>query len=220
MILGIYGSGGFGREVIDMLPMSNFKNLKGKVLFIDDFRVSGEEISGVRNVKLDEYKSLGDGSCRVLIAVGSPEVRKLLREKLDSVEISLATFISDSAFVSTLAKLEPGVLISNGVSIANNCEIGINTSINLQSILGHDVKIGSDCSISSQVNIGGGTRIGDQTYIGMGVQIREGVSIGQKTVIGMGSVVFTDIPAGVIAVGNPARVVRKNETGVIFGNSR
>ena len=50
--------------------------------------------------------------------------------------------------------------------------------------------------------------IGDNVWIGSGVQIMPGVTIGDNTVIGAGSVVTRDLPADVIAVGTPCRVVR------------
>ena len=51
--------------------------------------------------------------------------------------------------------------------------------------------------------------IGKNCWIGAGVLIVPGVSIGENTVIGAGSVVTKDIPAGVVAVGNPCRVLRE-----------
>ena len=51
--------------------------------------------------------------------------------------------------------------------------------------------------------------IGDNCWIGGNVTICPGVTIGENTVIGAGSVVIHDVPADVIAVGNPCRVVRK-----------
>jgi maltose O-acetyltransferase len=50
--------------------------------------------------------------------------------------------------------------------------------------------------------------IGSDVWVGGGVQILAGVTIGSRSVIGAGSVVTRDIPDGVIAVGNPCRVVR------------
>ena len=50
--------------------------------------------------------------------------------------------------------------------------------------------------------------IGDNVWLGGGVIVCPGVTIGANTVVGAGSVVVRDLPAGVVAVGSPARVVR------------
>lgn len=50
--------------------------------------------------------------------------------------------------------------------------------------------------------------IGDNVWIGGGAIICPGVTIGDDAIIGAGSVVTRDVPAGTIAVGNPARVTR------------
>ena len=51
--------------------------------------------------------------------------------------------------------------------------------------------------------------IGKNCWIGAGALIMPGVTIGDNTVIGAGSVVTRDIPSGVVAVGNPCRVMRE-----------
>ncbi len=51
--------------------------------------------------------------------------------------------------------------------------------------------------------------IGNNVWIGAGSIILPGVTIGDNTVIGAGSVVTKDIPANVVAVGNPCRVQRE-----------
>ena len=51
--------------------------------------------------------------------------------------------------------------------------------------------------------------IGDNVWLGGGVIVLPGVSIGANTVVGAGAVVAKDLPADVVAVGNPARVVRE-----------
>lgn len=53
--------------------------------------------------------------------------------------------------------------------------------------------------------------IADDVWLGGGVIVCPGVSIGAGTVVGAGAVVVRDLPAGVVAVGNPARVVRELE---------
>ncbi|WP_367274610.1 sugar O-acetyltransferase [uncultured Victivallis sp.] len=51
-------------------------------------------------------------------------------------------------------------------------------------------------------------RIGNNVWIGAGAVILPGITIGDDSVIGAGSIVTKDIPAGVVAVGNPCRVLR------------
>ena len=51
--------------------------------------------------------------------------------------------------------------------------------------------------------------IGRNCWLGAGVIVLPGVSIGENTIVGAGSVVTKDLPANVIAVGNPCRVLRE-----------
>ncbi len=55
--------------------------------------------------------------------------------------------------------------------------------------------------------------IGNDVWIGGGAIICPGVSIGNNTTIGAGSIVTKDIPADVVAVGNPCRVIKNLDSG-------
>lgn len=90
-----------------------------------------------------------------------------------------------------------------------------------------DIYVGDSCMIAPNVIIATGThpvcpelrervyqynlpvRIGKNVWIGAGAVVLPGVSIGDNTVIGAGSIVTKDIPANVVAVGNPCRVIRE-----------
>lgn len=52
-------------------------------------------------------------------------------------------------------------------------------------------------------------RIGSNCWLGTGVVVMPGVTIGDNTIVGAGAVVTKDLPANVVAVGNPARILRK-----------
>lgn len=92
-----------------------------------------------------------------------------------------------------------------------------------QVIFGHHVYIGPNCSFYTAVHPLDVERrndniqkalpihVGDNVWIGGGVTVLPGVSIGSGSTIGAGSVVTHDIPEGVVAAGNPARVIRKIE---------
>jgi maltose O-acetyltransferase len=51
----------------------------------------------------------------------------------------------------------------------------------------------------------------DNVWLGGGVIVGPGVTIGTNAVVGAGAVVVRDLPANVVAVGNPARVIRTFE---------
>lgn len=89
------------------------------------------------------------------------------------------------------------VHIGNGVLIGPNVSIyTTNHAIDAQ-----ERAEGYVCSLP--------VRIEDNVWIGGSVTILSGVTIGKGSIIGAGSVVTKDIPEGVIAVGNPCRVIRK-----------
>ena len=52
-------------------------------------------------------------------------------------------------------------------------------------------------------------RIGKNCWLGAGVVVLPGVTIGDNTVVGAGSIVNKDLPANVVAVGNPCKVLRE-----------
>lgn len=73
-------------------------------------------------------------------------------------------------------------------------------------------EVGENCYIEAPfyANWGGShVHFGDNVWIGAGAVVLPGVTIGENSVIGAGSVVTKDIPANVVAVGNPCRVLRE-----------
>ncbi len=85
-----------------------------------------------------------------------------------------------------------------GVEIGRETQIGPATLI---TTTGHDYREGLETSYRPVC-------IGERVWIGANVTILPGVTIGDRAVIGAGAVVNRDIPAGTLAVGVPARVVR------------
>lgn len=88
------------------------------------------------------------------------------------------------------------------VTIGNNVQFAPNVSI---LTAGHPLH---PQSRNSGYEYGIPIQIGDNVWLGASVIINPGVSIGENTVIGAGSVVTKDIPANVVAAGNPCRVLR------------
>ncbi len=91
--------------------------------------------------------------------------------------------------------------------------------------IGDDVQIGPNVQLLTATHpINPGLRLDkweaaepivimDNVWLGGGVIVGPGVTIGENTVVGAGAVVVRDLPANVVAVGNPARVIRTIESG-------
>jgi acetyltransferase-like isoleucine patch superfamily enzyme len=70
------------------------------------------------------------------------------------------------------------------------------------------VQIGDFSTIQPSAVIAGGCKLGSCVTIGIGAKLINNVTIGDDTIIGAGSVVTKNIPSGVVAFGNPCRVIR------------
>jgi acetyltransferase-like isoleucine patch superfamily enzyme len=77
----------------------------------------------------------------------------------------------------------------------------------------HDHTFGAGVAPGQTPLVSSATRIGARCWLGAHVSVLKGVTIGDGTVVGAGSVVTKDLPAGVLAVGTPARVVRELAAG-------
>jgi len=116
-----------------------------------------------------------------------------------------------------------------GASIEVGDRTEFNNGVTIKSA-GGGIRIGADCLFGAFVEIfdsdfhdldpaarktgtpaTAAVAIGDNVFVGMGARILKGVTIGDDSVVGAGSVVTASIPAGVVAAGNPARVVRSLE---------
>lgn len=89
------------------------------------------------------------------------------------------------------------------IRIGSHCMFGPNVTI---VTAGHPVEPGLRRQ-AIQFNMP--VHIGENVWVGAGAVILPGVSIGNDSVIGAGSVVTKDIPANIVAVGNPCRVLRE-----------
>ena len=66
-----------------------------------------------------------------------------------------------------------------------------------------------NASLRRKQEYGKPVEIGSDVWVGGGALILPGVRVGSRTIIGAGSVVTRDIPDGVLAAGNPCRVIRE-----------
>lgn len=152
-----------------------------------------------------------DGPADALLGVNKPASKHAVVERFAGLRLAFATLAHRSAAISSTVTLAEGVHVNSLVSVAAHTTLGRFVSINRNASIGHHVQVGEFVTINPGANIAGFVRIGARALIGMGVNVVDGVEVGADAVIGAGSLVTRDIPPGVVAYGQPCRVVRPNE---------
>ncbi len=113
------------------------------------------------------------------------------------------------AQVADQHRLAGGIHAEPGCIIAPFAELGFGVTLLRGASVGHHTRLDQYVTVDPGATIAGHAHIGAGTTIGMGSLVFDHVSVGPDCLIGGGSVVNKDIPAGVVAYGNPCRVVRQ-----------
>ena len=193
----LFGASGHAKVIMDILDASNIK--------IDALIDDNNEINELHGYKV--LHGITDAS-PVIVSIGSNAIRKSIVEKLSG---KFGTAIHPSAIISPTAKVGEGTVVMQGSIIQSDSIIGRHCIINTKASIDHDCVIGDYAHISPGSILCGNINVGEGTWIGAGSIIIPGVKIGKWSIIGAGSVVVKDIPDGVIAYGNPCKVIRENK---------
>jgi len=135
---------------------------------------------------------------------------------------SLLAQLLGSVGEGTIIRSPIYVDFGKNITIGARCFANYNfTALDVAAItIGDDVQIGPNVQLLTPTHpVEPGPRrdkwesaepitIGDNVWLGGGTVVCPGVTIGDNTVVGAGSVVVKDLPADVVAVGNPARVIK------------
>lgn len=203
----IIGAGGFAREVLNIFIDIN---RDGEIIgFLEEnCQRMGNFLNGKRIDDISILDNINDNNIKLVCAIGTP-LRSRLIESTKKLGFVYETVVHHSVIKSEWVTFGKGNIVCAGNIFTSQIIIGNYVIINLGCTVGHDVNIGAYTTISPGVHISGRVSIGDKCFIGTGTVIVEKISIGNGSFIGAGAVVTKDIPENVLAVGIPARPIRK-----------
>jgi len=156
---------------------------------------------------LDRLRS--EGITQALAAVGENALRESLCEHLTRAGIELISAVHPTAAITRGVCLGKNVIVCPCVAVGVGAQIGGGALLNTSCSVDHDCTIGECAHVCPGTHLAGNVHVGARAWIGIGSSVIQGVTIGEDTFVGAGSVVLKDLPAGVLAYGAPARVIRE-----------
>jgi sugar O-acyltransferase (sialic acid O-acetyltransferase NeuD family) len=210
-LIGVYGTGGFGREVMPFVRESAQAggSDSARIVFIDDApgasRCAGHEV-----MSFDQFCARPATTREAILALGDGGVRERLAARCRGAGVGLPPAIASSALVLDAVELGEGAVLCPFATITSNVSVGRLFQANIYAYVAHDCVIGDRVTLAPGAKVNGNIRIGDGAYIGTGAILKQGAPdkpliVGENAVVGMGAVVTRDVPAGATVVGNPAR---------------
>lgn len=194
----VYGGGGHGKAVIDLLRALGTYRLTGVV---DDGLPVGELVAGAP-VLGGEDRLVGLRAQGVRLAVnavggiGNVQARVRVFERLAEAGFVCPAVVHPTAFVETSAALEAGVQVFPHAYVGSEARVGFGVIVNTGAILSHDCVVAAYANLSPGAMLAGGVRVGARALVGMGVTVNLGVRIGARARIGNGATVKADVPEG------------------------
>ncbi len=206
----IWGASGHAMVVADIIRLRSEYQIVGFLDNIDPQRrlteFCGSRILGGEE-QLDQIREQGIN--RLILGFGNCDARLKLAELVKTKGFQLVTAIHPGSIIASDVTIKPGAVVAAGAVINSGSLIGENVIINTSSSVDHECIIGDGAHICPGVHLGGKVSVGRTAWVGIGTCVIDHISIGSASLIGAGSVVVKDIPANVVAYGNPAKVKRK-----------
>lgn len=204
--LVIYGAGGLGREVLDIV-LSRDDGYAG-IFFADDGLAPETIVAGHRVLGgFDALEDLRRETTSVVIAVGKPAVRAQIWRRLREAGFVPATVVDPTAVVRPSATLGPGCVVGVNALVSCGAVVGDNVVINAGAVVSHDVEIGPHSIVQPLATVLGGARVGEGAEIGAAASLMIGRRVADHAKIAMGAVAFANVRPDATVVGNPARTM-------------
>ena len=191
----LYGASGHGKVVKSAV-------LAEVVHFFDD----NELIQLFQGLSVSLYNAVFLQEQPVVITVGNNKIRKRLSSKVQhkfGQVIAASSIVDKSVFIGHGSQILHNATIQADVIIANHVIINTSSSVD------HDCVIADFVHIAPNATLCGNIKVGEGSLVGAGAVVIPGITIGAWCKIGAGAVVTKNIPDYSTAVGNPARIIKR-----------
>lgn len=194
----VVGAGGHAKVVIATLR-TNGRDVAAVV--DDDPAWHGSLLLGARVV--GPTSRIAEHTGDAVLAIGANQIRQRIAAAYPAVR--WVTVVHPSAVVHESVRLGAGTVVFAGAVLQPDVEVGDHAIVNTGATVDHDGRVGDFVHVAPGCHLSGGVTLGEGAFLGVGAACLPGVTVGAWTTVGGGGVVVRDLPAGVTAVGVPAR---------------
>ena len=201
----IYGAGGHGKALLDLLRALGIYNILG---FVDDGLPTGSQVMGLPVLGGGEaLPGLYAQGVRLAVnavgGIGNAAVRVRVFRKLAEAGFVCPPVAHPSAVIEPGARLAAGVQVMPLAYVGSEAHIGYGALVNTGAIVSHDCRVGAYANLSPGATLAGGVTVEAGALIGMRVTVNLGVTIGSGARIGNGATVKGDVPSrGIVRAGS------------------
>ncbi len=201
----IYGGGGHGKALIDLLRSLGTYHLVGVA---DDGMPRGETVMGLPVLGGQEVLAgLYNQGVRLAVnavgGIGNVAIRIKVFDALAQAGFTCPAVVHPSAWVEPSASLAAGVQVFPHAYVGSEARVGYGSIVNTGAIVSHECVLGECVNISPGAMLAGSVQVGDRVLIGMGVTVNLHVQIGAGARVGNSATVKANVPPdGIVRAGS------------------
>lgn len=206
--LVIWGASGHAVVVADAVRLGSDFRIVG---YLDDVDPSRRELGDASVLGGRERLPglLADGVQWLFLAIGDCEARLRLARIAAEAGFRFATVVHPSATLAAEAAVGEGSFLGAGCVVGPEARLAPQVIVNTHAGVDHHCRLGEGVHLGPGARLAGGITVGRGSFLGIGSCVVDHRTIGEFSVIGAGGVVVSDIPDRCVAMGVPARVVRR-----------
>ena len=138
---------------------------------------------------------------RFLFAIGRPEIKRTMIERLKARGARFATLIHPTAVVAPTAEIGEGVIVCPFCTVSDHVRLEDFAMLNFYASVGHDARIGRYAILSPYATVNGFSVVGEEAFLGSHVTLTAGRKLGDGARVSANVAVHADVPPRTLVYG-------------------